>query len=451
MSAELEALLESECSLGTYESTGVFTLSLQEARRKLSHFQLASLEFALLKFIQALVQLGSQAIWIESKEDSFTLNWGDSQDLLDPEHLSHHLEQVMLGPAGPAKDMAIALAAFLDREPAEMWWGYWESQKTVQMVNLFGSGQQAQMLPPFGLYRRIHSLRVVGATQSLALERTTIAKRTLFCPVPILWNGRLMCELSWSPPGYVGGQTTYWADFYFCQDGPPARGLALKPIGPCKSLALFSEPSQRRYFAENSRGFVSWRRYIHGRGTCPLRFTGRRPQAKALSEALATQREVELETHLGESMWVVSGGAYAPSVLLCVKHGVLLNPCRFPLPISGMVVVTATPDLEVDLSQFSAMESTQAWREVLEVIHSRAALVVKALEDDSSLLLRESSELAPMTAGVSIVGGVAGALAHSVFPAGLLVGAAAAAIYFKYAEYQHESRLRLLRSLVAKK
>ena len=147
---------------------------------------------------------------------------------------------------------------------------------------------------------------------------------------------------------------------------------------------------------------------------------------------------------------MVSGAVYAPSALLCVKHGVILNPCRLPLRLSGVVVVIATPDLEVDLSQFTPMENSESWTGVLQAIDARAALVVKTLEDDSNLIFRQSNEIIPMAAGVSILGGVVGTAASSFFPLGLLAGSAAAALYIKYAEYQHEGRLRLLRGILKK-
>lgn len=112
---------------------------------------------------------------MESDERGFTLNWAESRTLLEPDQFARNLEQTMLGEPGAAKDMAIGLAGFLDREPAEVWWAYWESQKTVQMVNLFGAKQNAQMLPPVGLFRRVHSLRVKARSTSLGLERSTIA------------------------------------------------------------------------------------------------------------------------------------------------------------------------------------------------------------------------------------------------------------------------------------
>lgn len=449
MSTELEDLLAREQGLGTYDSTGVFTLSVAEARRKLSQFQLGSLEMAVLKLIQALVQLEPEAIWIESDERSFSLNWAESSELLEPDQFARNLEQVMLGAPGPAKDLAIGLAGFLDREPAEVWWAHWESLKPVEIVGLLTSRGQAQMRPPVGLFRRVHCLRVEA--DSLALDRSTIAQRILFCPISILWNGRLICDLSWNPPGYHSSQPPYWADFYFASGGPVKRGLALKPIGPCKTLAQWFDPSQRRNFAESNRGVVALRRYIFGESARPLRFTGRRPSGLGWTESLGSSNEVSLETCLGESIWVISGVAYATSALLCVKHGVLLNPCRMPLRLGGMISVLATPDLDVDLGQFSPLLNSRSWAEVLELLDKHYRQVLENLDRQSSLIFRENKEFVPMVAGAGILGSLAGGAVAPVYPLGLLLGGAVGAfLCSKYLEHQHELRLSFLKGVTRK-
>ena len=377
MSSELEALLESERRLGTYESTGVFTLSLQEARRKLAQYQLGSLEMAVLKLIQALVQLEPRAVWIDTDEQSFTINWADAQDVLAPQQFVGDLERVILGEAGPARDMAIGILGFLSCQPTQMWWCHWEGAEAREVVNLAGGGKQAQVKTPVGLYRSTFALAVEAP---LKLSRAAVAQRTLFAPIPIMWNGRLMCDLSWNPPGYTMGQVPYWADFYFPLDAPLREGLALKPIGPCKQLGAASMTHKWKDYARSSSSPVVQNRYMAGTPSRPLHFSGRRAAMDKSVEWLANSKEVHLNTFLGESMWVVSGGGYAPSVLLCVKHGVILNPCRLPIFLNGLVVVMATPYLEVDLSQFTPVEKSQGWERVMERVHSRAQEVVRNIK-----------------------------------------------------------------------
>ena len=283
MSSELEERLESERQLGTYESTGNFTLSLLEARRKLAQYQLASLEMAVLKLIQALVQLEPVAIWIDCDDQSFTINWADARDRLDPQQFVADLERVILGAASPARDMAIGILGFLECEPAQMWWCHWEGLQPKVMVNLAGGGLQARVQTPLGQHRTTYALSVQADTRPLTLLRATIAQRTLFSPIPIMWNGRLICDLSWNPPGYAVGQVAYWADFYFPLDAPLHEGLALKPIGPCKKMGAASMTHKWKHFAQGPAGAIVQSRYMAGTPTRPLHFSGRRPaMAKAV-------------------------------------------------------------------------------------------------------------------------------------------------------------------------
>ncbi len=380
MSTELEALLESERQLGTYESTGVFTLSLQEARRKLAQYQLGSLEMAVLKLIQALVQLEPVAVWIDCDDQSFTLNWADAHEALEPQQFVGDLERVILGEAGPARDMAIGLLGFLSYEPEQVWWCHWEGLEAREVVALAGNGQAAQVQTPLGRHRTTYALSVRAGARPLTLARATIAQRILFAPVAILWNGRLMCDLSWNPPGYAMGQVPYWADFYFALDAPVREGLALKPIGPCKHVGATVDKTQWKDFARASDSFIVSHRYMWGNPTRPLHFSGRRPALDKSVEWLTKAKDVQLNTYLGESIWVVNGTGYAPSVLLCVKHGVILNPCRLPIFLSGLVVVMSTPYLEVDLSQFTPVENSESWAGVVERLHLRYGEVVRNIK-----------------------------------------------------------------------
>lgn len=121
MSSELEALLESERQSGSYDSTGTFTLSLLEARRKLAQYQLASLEMAVLKLIQGVIQLEPVAMWIDCDDSRFTLNWADAQESLPPAQFVGDLERVILGEARPVKNLAIGILGSLEREPLQAW------------------------------------------------------------------------------------------------------------------------------------------------------------------------------------------------------------------------------------------------------------------------------------------------------------------------------------------
>lgn len=452
---DLEELLQREIQVGVFDSTGAFTLSLVEARRKLQNFQLNSLEQAVLKLIQAVVRQEPSAIWMESNERGFAISWADPESRVDPGQFVGQFEQVLLGPDCTEKDFAIGLMGFLDKEPSQVWWAEWEGERAVETVNLFGGRKQAELRRPPGTHKRTFALVVETGKQKLLLDRQVIATRTLFCPILLLWNGRLMCELSWNPPGHTSTRGAYWADFYFRQPGGLARGIALKPIGTCLRLMTGSGGLDGSGFSVSAEGYSVQRRYVFNHEGRPLLLKGRRPQLSGLaawiSPGNAVGFPVELRTSLGDSIWIVDGAEQGRALLLCVKYGVLLDPCTLPKQLGGTVAVMATPDLEVDLSQFAPILNSPSWLELGQRVKLQAEEVVKRLGEGQTSALTELGGNMPWSWGGA--GLLAGILGASILPipglAGFLLGGAGGMWAAKRnADQKIQSRLRSLQRAV---
>ncbi len=452
--SNLEDLLQRELQVGTFDSTGAFTLSLEDARRKLQNFQLTSLEQAVLKLIQGVVRLEPAAIWMESNERGFVISWADPIDRVDPGLFAGEFEKTLLGLDGPEKDFAIGLMGFLDQEPAQVWWSEWQGSQPVATINLYGGLSQAELRNPPGTHARTFALAVQAGRQPLTLDRQVIATRTLFCPILLLWNGRLMCELSWNPPGHTSTRGAYWADFYFRQAGGLARGIALKPIGTCLRLVTAAGGLEGGDFARRSKGYSVQRRYILGEHGRSLLLQGRRPQLSGLEGLLspgnALGEAVELRTSLGESIWVVDGSQKGRALLLCVKHGVLLDPCTLPRQLGGTLAVMATPDLEVDLSQFAPIVNSSSWNELAARVKAQAEAVVARLSEEPPSALQELGGQMPWNwSGLGLVGAVTGFFLPVPWYAGVVVGGAGGVWLAKRsADHQFQSRLKALQRAV---
>lgn len=440
--SDLEELLQREVGLGTFDSTGTFTLSLAEARRKLQQFQLTSLEQAVLKLIQGAVRLEPAAIWMESTDRGFTIYWADPKEELQAQHFAGEFERVLLGPDSSAKDIAIGLMGFLDKEPAQVWWAQWHGSEIVETVSLFGGQKQAHLHSPPDVHQRTFALALEAGSQKLRVDRQVVATRTLFAPVLILWNGRLLCELSWNPPGHTPAQGPYWADFYFQTSGPLARGLALKPIGPCRRQVL-SAPAFSGDFPE-ARSYTVQSRYILGPQSRGLTLRGRKPNLSRLQNLLtpgnAAGYPVELVTSLGESIWVVSGQQTAPAVLLCVKNGVMLDPCTLPKQMGGTVAVLACPDLEVDLSQFAPIVDSPSWQALGRRVRDQAQVVVEHISRNPPSTLGDVANLGGTWGFAAITGGLFGAVLLPV--PGLVGGLVGGLGSFLVAKSFDDTRLR---------
>lgn len=458
--SDLEALLARETGVGTYDSTGVFTLSLAEARRKLQQFQLNSLEKAVLKLIQAAVQCEPRAIWMESDDKGFVIYWAEPEVELGVEQIAGDFERTLLGPDCAAKDAAIGLMGFLDKEPSQVWWAQWAGSQVVETVNLFGGQKQAQLRQPPSEHKRTCAL-VIQAGARWKLDRQAVATRTIFCPVLLLWNGRLMCELSWNPPGWQQGRSAYWADFYLPCDGPLSRGIALKPIGSCRRLCTETEGFEGGEFKTIATNPSVVRRYVLGEARRSLYLSGRKPQVGLLSGGLLSPGNisgvpVELRTSLGAAIWVLSGAQEERALLLCVKHGVMLDPCTLPRQLGGTVAVVATPDLEVDLSQFAPIVNSPSWKELAPRVQAQAKQVVAELTKDPPNASSESLSPVPLNCVASgLATGVVGAfMLPAIFlgaPAllGGLVGCAGGFFGMKKLnDHRYSSRLEALKKAV---
>ncbi|MBN9419151.1 hypothetical protein ABS71_14400 [bacterium SCN 62-11] len=453
--SNLEELLQQEIQVGKFDSTGAFTLSLMEARRKLQNFQLTSLEQAVLKLIQGVVRLEPQAIWMESNDRGFVISWADPIGRVDPGLFAGEFEKTLLGSDCPEKDFAIGLMSFLDKEPAQVWWAEWQGEEPVATVNLFGGLSQAELRCPPGTHARTFALAVQTGKQKLTLDRQIIATRVLFCPILMLWNGRLMCELSWNPPGHTSSRGAYWADFYFRQSGSLARGIALKPIGTCLRMVTGAGGMAGSDFAISPEGYSVQRRYVLGKDGRALLLQGRRPQLSGLAALVSPGNvvgfPVELQTSLGGSIWVVDGSSQGRALLLCVKHGVLLDPCTLPKQFGATIAVMATPDLEVDLSQFAPILNSPSWKELAQRVKAQAEEVVAKLSEESPSALKELGGNLPWSwGGLALIGAVAGA---SLLPipwiGGFFLGGAGGLWAAKRsADVQYQSRLKALKRAV---
>ena len=410
--SDLEELLQREVEIGTFDSTGIFTLSLVEARHKLQQFQLASLEKAVLKLMQACVRLEPEAIWMASTDRGFAIYWADPKEELEAQQFAGDLEAVLLGADSAARDMAIGLTSFLDKEPAQIWWSQWHGSRVVETVNLLGGQSQAQLYPPPGIHQRTFALVITAASQSLVIDRQQVADRTIFSPVLTLWNGRLLCDLSWKPSDFNRLKPPYWADLYFQTTEPLARGLALKPIGACQRQATETPTFTGDFPA--AVGHTVQKRFILGDGGRALHLKGRKAQISGwrnlINPGNAVGLPVELTTSLGESIWVVSGQQEIPAVLLCVKHGVLLEPCSLPKLLGGTVVVLACPDLEVDMSQFSPIVNSYSWYVMRDRVLEQAQEVVEQISKNPPSTMQNAANLGGMWALAALTGGALGAV-----------------------------------------
>ncbi|MBT9582302.1 hypothetical protein IV102_03065 [bacterium] len=430
MAGELEELLEKEALVGTFDSTGTFTLSINRARSKLQEFQLADLNQGVLKMIQALVQIEPSAIWIEADSQHFNLCWGDPKHTLSPDQFVSNFEQVLLGTGSPAKDMAIGLMAFLHLEPKEAWWGEWDGLAAKVTVNLFGGQKQAQLRTPPKMFAQTYSLTVQAGATSFPLNRQEISTRTTFAPIPILWNGRLLSELSWNPPMQPTAKIPYWADYYFTHQGPISQGLALKPNG--SSLALAQGQNDWGDFGKALKP-ATYVRYVVGPRTHPLQLKGRQSRLSGMASLVnpgnAVGLPVALQTAVGESMWVLTSEMTGPSLLLPIKHGILLNPCNLPIDLSGVVVVMATPRLDVDLSQFTPIHNAN-WSDLKVHLNRVAQEIVSQLKDGMQIGTSspEGSALEPVPLGFGIGWMVTSVFTPLPFWLGAMLGAAAAGV-----------------------
>jgi len=361
VSLELERLLAQEIQMGIYHSTGTFSIALAEARRKLAQHQLSSLAEHVLKLLQGVIQLEPGAIWIESDPQGFAFYWGDPDIDLEGRTFLSQLEAVVLGAPCPSKDLGIGLLGFLNCDPDEVWWCQWEKGEVRQLECLSGQFRQVQLRAPLTVYGLTYALVVKSTKGNLVIDREAVARGVCFAPVQILWNGRLLNGLDWQVPG----EKSYLLDYYLSQNGPLARGLALKPLGTCQSLTCWAEASDWVDFAPRPTGAQVMHRHLQIGKQRRLDLMGGRDH---------------LRTSLGEAIWVLRGQADAPSALWCVKHGVLLEPLVLPLALPGLLVVVATPDLEVDLGQFKAIRNSESYRELKKRVLAQARELCQAVQ-----------------------------------------------------------------------
>lgn len=412
MSLELERLLTQEVEVGTYHSTGTFSLALAEARRKLAQHQLTSLAEHVLKLLQGVIQLEPGAIWIESDSQGFALYWGDPDIDLEGRTFLSQLDTVVLGNACPSKDLGIGLLGFLDCDPDEVWWCQWERGEIRQLECLSGQSRQAQLRAPLTVYSITYALVVKSSKANLAVDRDTVAGQACFAPVQILWNGGLLNGLDWKLPG----ETSHLLDYYLTQNGPLARGLALKPLGACQYWGCPAEPSQWVDFAPRPEATSVMLRHLQLGKQRRLDLMGGRQH---------------LRTSLGEAIWVLRGRPEAPSALWCVKHGILLKPLVLPMPLPGLLVVVATPDLEVDLGQFQALRNSQSYRDLkVRVLAQARALVPAVLSGPAEPGPRGRSGIFAYSAAAFLGGAVLGTWLMPGFclVVGPMLGVAAAAM-----------------------
>lgn len=57
-----------------------------------------------------------------------------------------------------------------------------------------------------------------------------------------------------------------------------------------------------------------------------------------------------------------------------------LEPMALPLPLPGLLVVVAAPDLEVDLGQFKAVSNTQSYRGLKARIRAQALTLTRQVQ-----------------------------------------------------------------------
>jgi hypothetical protein len=374
----LNDLVQGLRSQGTVESSGEFTLNAERAEEKLKAFQLQNPYFYVLKLIQAAVTSGADRIDVSydpSKvrlkhngvpptrnqlDDLLTYLFLSKSDGEDPElrplrHLAGGLNSAV---ACQARSLTIECVR--EGERYAKTWGAGEYRMERRGT---AEGRSLQ----FTLHRESdgsgesqkHRLRVPiwellrGSRVSLDKEAAAVWDRCLFCPVPILLNGKSMNRDRFGEPRYPG------------YNGEPKSTTTV----PLIHRVMDSRSYETRYC--HRRHLLSCRVYPSG----PVGHL----KAPLELHSMLMSNASPLRSDRYCSALVGIEAALGPPRLNYVEDGVLLAQ-RSPLKVpAGVVAVIATrPNLKSDLSGFQLIEDA-AFEEQMEWLLVEAGQLHKGI------------------------------------------------------------------------
>ncbi|MFN8614105.1 MAG: hypothetical protein U0931_41620 [Vulcanimicrobiota bacterium] len=389
--SQLEQLLEAQLEGCLNESQGQFTLSLQEALRKLGRYASYHPDHWCLTLIQAFVALQARAVYVMHSGKDFWFVAHQCQ----ADALSGLTGEALLRQNGHGL-LARALAALLDKEPEQLLVCQWESpEKTPQIAILAGQpdSRLAPRLPPNGRCLGVYVQRT-GPTAPLA---PLLGYPLQYCPIPVH-----LLEKGWLLTSDQDLRASHWIDEAPTSELYPAElqtrvfspllldryeqggsaTVLLKPPGG-KDLTYFADwcdqPEQLEWQSPPGLfdGTVSQGRYMR-LGQAPLQnldYQGGKSIGNTFLGQKST-RSVCLPLHTGDLILMLEERARQDCVLP-IKHGVVLASLQGLLKIPGAVLVTDASGLVTDLSGMSLVRD-QAFHEWIQHLRVR---VETALEE----------------------------------------------------------------------
>lgn len=354
------------------ESSGHFTVSLQERWRKLGQHALGHRALWILVAIQALVLAGARAVRLSSKQgETWLVGEGSEEGYLT-------LDSADLLPLWET-----ALAVLAQQQPERLVLVNWGKGCHVA-VDLQGNGQPLKpTLPPppvadqaSGIYLRHPQMRVeeLGSYLAFAVQ---------YCPVPVLYY----------QPNLLGGNTQDLRSQYWLDQGVPAdpgedrrlRRLTFSPTTPVladfyweaeNGPLLLKPPGGGDGALESDWTFdphLEWHRspQLLQSSSSTCRYIFRAPSASPQILEWSTRATI-LNTPLAgkaESRYqraFVTGDCLLlledqdrEDWLWPVRGGVLLQPIRGRLGIPGAFMVAGADPLATDLSGLELLDSQE--------------------------------------------------------------------------------------------
>jgi hypothetical protein len=384
--SEIEQLLEAQLEGCQTDSHGHFTLSLQEALRKLGRHATYHPDHWLLTLVQAFVALQARAVYLIHQGKEFWFVGQHTQPALNGGVLS---SENLLGP-GPEGLLSRSLAALMDKQPAQLLLGEWQSpEKRPEIVMLVGRRPEPKirpLLPPHGRCFALY-LQVTGTVPKLA---ELLSYPLQYCPVPIH-----VLEHGWFLKSDQDLRTNHWIDDHpatplypsdlqtqistpllldrYEQGERPA--LLLKPPGG-KNVTYFADwcdqaPEQEWLVPPGLfEGTVTQGRYLRW-SSGPWQVLQYRA-SKAVGNTFMAEkgyRGVHLSLRLGDLILMLESKP-GPDRILPVKHGAVLASINEQLKIPGVVLVADAEALPTDLSGLSLVRD-QAFRDWIHQLRIR--------------------------------------------------------------------------------
>lgn len=325
MSRPLKSILAEYLGEGELDSQGCFTLDLERAQFKLTHWQTSNPWDWLLKAIQAAVQAGCKQLVIElgRRQDKILWvdfpvpeEWGEQflEALTRPKASNHPLHHLVCAFRGAGGDVTLSLGNT---------WLQW-SQGQLRHAS------QAQPQPlclTVDKARPLPWLRWLWQNLARTSLRGPIQQRTRFCPISIQMNGFSMTRQFQSEKSLVEyillARDGFAADILYCSTLPKAQA----------GEAIHLPPKLARLLGHESA----------------LRGANRVPVAQLR----------------------LPPNPAGPARVTLVRYGVACQPIEVDLDMPGLEITLTAPAFKLDLSEFAVIES----KELRSVLKTLAELV----------------------------------------------------------------------------